>query len=411
VKVAIIGGGAAGMITAYLLDPSHEVTVFERQPILGGNIRTLGGNVECAALAPDVLLDSGVIEFSPEHFPTMHRLLDVLGVETRQIPVTTGLTTAAGQHIYSAGKLAASALSGRDRLAAKLRMMSLVPDVLRFRWRAQTVDPDEALRSPIGDYLGRSSRPFWEWLRLLLVYGYSIPRSKIDDFPAAIALPTLLAFTGKTTWTSVVGGIYSYIDAILNTIRGRVLTGVEIESVTRDREGVLVRRSGAEAERFDRVVIATTPAQVLRLLRDPTPAEHRRFAAWRDNEADAVIHTDSSMYARRGILDYSEFDLFADPPGYNAYLNRLCGVPPSHPTDYHFSYNLEAEIDPASVLHVQPHTTPMYTVDAFTTRPEIQRSNGDNHTFFAGAWLGNGLHEGAVISAVEIVRRLGGRRL
>ncbi|MGB7417210.1 MAG: FAD-dependent oxidoreductase, partial [Thermosynechococcaceae cyanobacterium] len=35
-KIAVIGGGAAGMATAYFLDKQgHHVTVFERQPILG----------------------------------------------------------------------------------------------------------------------------------------------------------------------------------------------------------------------------------------------------------------------------------------------------------------------------------------------------------------------------------------
>ena len=35
-KIAVIGGGASGMVTAYLLDKQgHFVTVFEEQPILG----------------------------------------------------------------------------------------------------------------------------------------------------------------------------------------------------------------------------------------------------------------------------------------------------------------------------------------------------------------------------------------
>lgn len=33
-KIAIIGGGAAGMICAHLLDARHDVTVFERADVL-----------------------------------------------------------------------------------------------------------------------------------------------------------------------------------------------------------------------------------------------------------------------------------------------------------------------------------------------------------------------------------------
>ena len=38
-RIAVIGSGASGMATAYLLDKQgHHATVFERQPILGGQI-------------------------------------------------------------------------------------------------------------------------------------------------------------------------------------------------------------------------------------------------------------------------------------------------------------------------------------------------------------------------------------
>ena len=51
-KVAIIGGGAAGMISAYLLDKEgHQVTVFEKQALLGGNIRTVNKNITVPGLS------------------------------------------------------------------------------------------------------------------------------------------------------------------------------------------------------------------------------------------------------------------------------------------------------------------------------------------------------------------------
>ncbi|MEZ4380013.1 MAG: FAD-dependent oxidoreductase [Nannocystaceae bacterium] len=428
-KIAIIGGGAAGMIAAYLLDAAHEVTVFERQPILGGNIRTLGGNVDCPALAPGVVLDCGVIEFSPEHFTKLHRLFAALGVATRAVPAATGFIAADGRHDLSIGKLAASRLPLPRRAAAALRLMGLGPALRRFRRRAARADADTLRGASLGDFLraiqarglglglGRAREArFHEWLRLLMVYAYSIPRAEIDATPAAMAVPTLLRFTGDVSWTSLVGGIYTYVAAICAGLRGEVVTAVDVESVRRDAAGVELRRRGAATERFDKVVFATTPEQVLCLLSDASAAERRRFASWRGNDAVVQIHTDSGMYRRRGIVDYSEFDVFARPPGYNAHLNRLCGLPSAAAgdrgaTDYHFSYNLAAEVDPAAVLHTQRHRTPAYTVAAIASRPEIVATNGDNHTFFAGAWLGDGLHEGAVRSALAVSERLGGRLL
>lgn len=408
-EIAIIGGGAAGMITAYLLDGAHRVTVYERQPILGGNIRTLGRNVAVAGLPEGVFLDSGVIEFSPERFTKLHRLFAELAIELRPVPAATGLCLADGRVFASQGKIAGSRAGALVRLREALRLARLLPALHRFRRRAGRARADELAGRRLDEVLGDGVLD--EWLRLLMVYAYSIPRDQVGAMPAALTIPTLHAFTGDVSWTSVVGGIYRYIEAILARLRGEVVTSAIVDELRRDEAGVHLRLRGAEPRRFDAVVIATTPERVLELLSDPSEAEVRRFAAWRGNDVDAVIHTDSGLYRRRGIVDYSEFDLFEDPPGYNAYLNRLCGIDPARGVDYHFSYNLEREIDPAKILHVQPHRTPLYTVDAYAELDAIRGANGERRTYFAGAWLGDGLHEGAVRSALAVSERLGGRSL
>ena len=126
-----------------------------------------------------------------------------------------------------------------------------------------------------------------------------------------------------------------------------------------------------------------------------------------------MVHTDTGLYERRGVKHYSEFDLFetADGAGYNAYLNRLSGVPPEHPRRYFLAFNLDEEIDPSQVIHEEHHHTPSYTVEALLHRPEVIETNGEAQTFHAGAWLGDGLHEGAVESALRVSERLGGRTL
>ena len=59
------------------------------------------------------------------------------------------------------------------------------------------------------------------------------------------------------------------------------------------------------------------------------------------------------------------------------------------------------------VIHVQKHHTPLYTVAAFRTRDEIIATNGETRTYHAGAYLGEGLHEGAVTSALNVAELIG----
>ena len=103
-KIAVIGGGAAGITAAFLLDKTHDVTLFEKRPILGGNVRTLNKNVTNVNLAPDLKIDNGVIEFQHKHFVNFHKLMDRLGVATETIDGgATSLYLNNGKVVYSPG--------------------------------------------------------------------------------------------------------------------------------------------------------------------------------------------------------------------------------------------------------------------------------------------------------------------
>ena len=42
-----------------------------------------------------------------------------------------------------------------------------------------------------------------------------------------------------------------------------------------------------------------------------------------------------------------------------------------------------------------------------TILEKLQKINGSNHTWFAGSYMGNGFHEDAVRSSVEIAGKMG----
>uniref|UniRef100_UPI00286BE6E6 NAD(P)/FAD-dependent oxidoreductase n=1 Tax=Chamaesiphon sp. OTE_75_metabat_556 TaxID=2964692 RepID=UPI00286BE6E6 len=97
-KIAIIGGGASGMVTAYLLDKQgHQVTVFEREPMLGGHIRTLNQNVQPNHSDCDLVLENGVLEF-PTSFDNFMDLMGELGVELELVNIGSALFMKNGNH-------------------------------------------------------------------------------------------------------------------------------------------------------------------------------------------------------------------------------------------------------------------------------------------------------------------------
>jgi uncharacterized protein with NAD-binding domain and iron-sulfur cluster len=100
-KIAIIGGGASGMVTAYLLDrQGHQVTVFERESMLGGHIRTLNQNVQPNRSDCNLVLENGVLEF-PTSFHNFIDLMAELEVELEPVSIGSALFMKSGNHYLS----------------------------------------------------------------------------------------------------------------------------------------------------------------------------------------------------------------------------------------------------------------------------------------------------------------------
>lgn len=150
------------------------------------------------------------------------------------------------------------------------------------------------------------------------------------------------------------------------------------------------------------IIFAVPPDQVLKLLLDPSEKEIRYFQAWEKNIAQTTVHTDLLLYKHYGIKQACEFDFFQTKNGwgYNASLNQICGLKPV--PQYNLSYNLDSLIANENIIYKTTHHTPMYTVEAFKYRDQILADNGDNNTYHAGAYLYDGLHEGAIIAGKRV---------
>lgn len=409
-KIAIIGGGAAGLTTACLLDKTHDVTVFEKQPVLGGNIRTLNKNVCCDALDPNIILDNGVIEFERDFFPNFHKLMNHLNVQLEEIPLTSEIFLANGQHYKSAGAIVYGCKTRLQQIMEILKLTPVAFSYFYFLVRMMFTQQKTFQHRPVSDFIGNSISG--QWLKMLLMYAYSMPYQKINDFPAEIGIPLLNHSGMFTKWDRIVGGVYTYIEKIIAQFKGSIHCNATIVGVTRESNRVNIKFINGELQHFDKVVFASTPDQVLALLKDASENETRRFKNWDTCVIDTVIHTDISFYKHFGVSYFSEFDVFQNQEngdcGYNAYLDRLCGV--NADTEQHFSlaYNMEKHIDPAKIIDRQQHVSPAYNVESIRYRQEIKDTNGENNTYHAGAYLFEGLHEGAVTSGFVVSALLGG---
>ena len=403
-KIAVIGGGASGMVSAYLLDKQgHHVTIFEREPILGGHIRTLNKNIKPNQSDCNEILESGVLEF-PTAFDNFIALMKELDVELEPVNVGSGMFFNNGNRFLS-GVTIENNFTGIALIVQHLRLDTLYARSAGLWLRTQFTAAQDFWNISLAKYLKHPSDRN-TWLKLLVMYSYSIPLELIDDFPAELAIPMLCEYIA-VNWVRVKGGVYSYIEKILTRFKGEIVLNAKIDRIVRSLDGVKIIQSTGEPQEFDRVVFATPPDQILALLADPTAAEIKRFSNWKANHIISTVHHDDSMYARYNIYQPSEFDFFQTNSrwGYNGYLNQLCNI--SSLKHYFLSFQLEELIAPEKIIHTQAHHTPLYTTAAFRYRDEVIATNGEKNTYHAGAYLGDGLHGGAITSAVRVAELIG----
>lgn len=401
-KIGIIGGGAAGLATAFFLGDNHDVTLFEKQSYLGGNVRTLGRNVIANGLENGVVTENGVCCFFQDLSPLTHRLFDALGMDcgSRHIDSTI---------FFRDGKSLHTSTVDSQRTVHPPKFTG---ELHELAGQLVALCETELAGLPISSVFPRSSSIGANWFNSICMATYSMPFHAISSLPAEIAIPVMIRNIVGMPFTVLRTGAYSYMEKMIERLKCEVFVGALVRQVNRNTRGVEVIFEDGQRMWFDKIVFATTPGQVLRILGDPTPEEVRRFRNWNDSVITTTAHRDHLLNGQRGrtVSTGTAFFEKADGEfGYNFNVNTVYGNDPN--CNYSYGANIDEFISPDLVLERHAHTTPAFTVEAAQFCAEIIETNGTNHTFHCGAYQGNGIHEAAIESALRISQLLGGQTI
>ena len=409
-SIAVIGSGISGLMCAYRLRQAFDVEVFEARASAGGHTRTEEITVEGRTYPVDV----GFIVYNEKNYPNFTRLLSELEVPTRPTEMSFSVSCARTGLEYNGHTL--QTLFAQRRNLLRPSFYRLLREIIRFNRFAKRYlrsgDPglsvEEMLRQGgFSDDLGRL---------YLLPMGaaiWSASRDGLRDFPAVFFLRFLhnhglLDLWGRPRWRTVVGGSRTYVDRLLELLPGRVHRASPVRALGRDAEGVEVVLGSGKKRRFDKVIIATHSDQALALLETPTASEEEILSALRYQDNEVVLHTDISCLPReRRAWASWNYCLSPDPKRkvavtYN--MNILQGL--EGPQTFCVTLNPERVIDPEKVLRRLSFAHPQYSLKSEAARRRRGEINGENHTFFCGAYWGAGFHEDGVVSALDVCRLL-----
>jgi predicted NAD/FAD-binding protein len=414
-EIAVIGTGIAGMACAWLLNQSHDITVYEAAGRVGGHANT----VDITGPNGSFPVDTGFIVYNEPTYPNLTALFRALDVPTEASDMSFAASLEDGGLEYAGTGL--RGLFAQKRNLVRPRFWSMVRDLRRLYAQAPS---DAVLQNPdlisLGEWLDREGYGDAVQRDHLLPMAAAIWSSRaaaVRDYPAAAFFRFcdnhgLLRLNNRPIWRTVTGGSRAYVERLTRDYAERIRLNCGVAGLRRTDAGVFVRDVTGQIRRYDDVVLATHASQALAMLEEPDPAERDVLGCFADSRNVAMLHTDASLMPKRRTV-WASWNFLGGrdpeaPPCVTYWMNKLQTLPSG--TQVFVTLNPLHPPAPGTVLSTQTYEHPLFDVAAMQAQRKLWSLQGGRRTWFCGAWFGAGFHEDGVQSGLAVAEALGGLR-
>ena len=414
-KIAVIGAGISGMVSAhYLSSAGHDIHLYEANNYVGGHTDTHHIQVQGKSYS----VDTGFIVFNEDNYPNFSRFLEELKVPSQISDMSFGVHNTRTGLEYNATSIDSLFCQRRNILSPSFYRM--LWDLVRFyRHSPKLLDStSEAVeQQSLGDYLRAHnySRSFIQDHILPMACAlWSGPSISIQDFPVRYFVSfmqnhKMLNLSGRPEWRVVQGGSRSYIDAMLSQFTGSVSTSTPVREIKRHANGVRLRVEGQWLD-FDKVIIATHSDQALSMLSDPSQSELSVLSGIKYQRNEMQLHSDAAVmpnnkkaWASWSVKVGAELESACTVSYYMNLLQQL-----DAPVDFFTSLNCSDLVNPEKVYVSRSYDHPVYNADTLASQQRRSEISGHNHTYYCGAYWGWGFHEDGARTAMDCVHHIQG---
>jgi predicted NAD/FAD-binding protein len=417
-RIAVIGSGIAGLSCAWRLARSgYDVSLFEANDYFGGHTHTVDVTLDGVTHG----VDTGFLVFNHKTYPQLVKLFTELEVATAATDMSFSVKMPLpGRTLEWAGGNLDAVFAQRRNLMSP-RFLRMLRDILRFNRQAtalalgQAQEQDQAgVNEALGTYLERHhySQEFCDWY-LLPMAGciWSCPTGQMLDFPLFSFIRFchnhgLLQVNDRPQWHTVMGGARHYVEKMLAEIPHTYLH-TPVFSVNRSTLAStgMVRIEARNGQHlFNHVVLAGHSDQSLHLLQDASEAEREVLAAVQYQPNRAVLHLDTSCLPENrktwSAWNYQSSTTDAGRVCVHYLLNQLQPLPFKQAVLVSLNPIDEPRAD--SVLGSYDYAHPIFDAAAITAQYQLPGIQGQQNTWFAGAWTGYGFHEDGLKSGLAV---------
>lgn len=407
-KVAIIGGGISGLMVADQLNGQIDYTLYEQANYLGGHADTQHVEVD----GKSIHVDTGFIVYNQDVYKNFNAMLVKYGVDSIPSDMSFAVSNRVTGLEYNATSIKTLFCQKSNIFNPKFYRM--IWDIKRFYGHAQQLLLSDT-KIGVYEYLTRHNYSDYfinEHIIPMVSALWSGDFDSVRDYPLVFMLKfmqnhQMLQLNKRPEWRTIKNGSKSYVKAIADHIQGEVKLNTAVKQVKRtDRTVEVITDEGSAC--YDQVVFATHTDIALKLLTVPSADEQQALGGIPYVENHMDLHTDASLLPanKKAWASWSVNRHEDTKPvcTVNYYMNLLQSLECETPVIV--SLNQNEYIGPEHILMSKKYQHPIYTRATLQAQQRIKQLQGQNNSYYCGAYLGWGFHEDGARSGVEVAELL-----
>jgi predicted NAD/FAD-binding protein len=400
-RIAVVGSGAAGAMSAWLLQGEHEVVLFESEARPGGHANTIAVDVGGRA----VPVELGAEFFFQEGYSGFHAVLERLGVGVVREKLAVSISMDNGRPEFA---LPPRDLAGLRSILSPATIRDLIW-MQRLAAAAERVAADGEWGLSVAKLIERTRIPADVANNLvipLIAASWGVTREVACELAAYSVVRVMgLRLRHEPHTFRFEFGLSTYIARLLeDSPRLEVRLGSPVVSVDPVESGLVLATPGS-TDNFDAVVLACDWHNSARICASSARLAqwHRAFGAFPDTEAHLAVHTDTRyLPTNRKIWGTANFALTtALKPRTTVWSGKRAGV------DLFRTWLRDGEEPPPSTSHTAKYRHIVVSTEHPRRQAELARLQGTAGVWAAGMYTdGIDNHESALRSAVRVAERL-----
>ena len=414
-KIAVVGSGISGLSCAWLLNKTHQVTLYEKDDRLGGHSNTVTLQMDNKT----VNVDTGFIVFNPLNYPNLVKFFEELEVETCETEMSFAVSINEGDLEYSGSGLAGLLVQKRNIIRPSFWRM--VRQLMRFYRESEQImqrsDLDDISLGQLLEQQGYSQEFIFNHLLPMGAAIWSMPVEKMLNSPASSFMRFchnhgLLQVQNRPQWRTVINGSKKYVDILAGQLEGKIRLNSRIHKIIRTSEQVIIEDKHGHREYYDDVVLACHSDQAMALLEKPSPEEERLLGKFPYRRNKAYLHSDETLMPKRKGA-WSSWNYMSEGQigksqevSVTYWMNEL--QPLNTKSDLFVSLNPLREPKDGSIVRSFFYDHPEFNRESLIGQKQLWSLQGKQNTWFCGAYFGYGFHEDGLQSGLAVAEQLGG---